>query len=112
MLKKTYKKRCTLGSLMAYTFVCSRAKKKTYTCERGLPKCEKRDTYKSEKRPIRVKRDFFMWKEMYGGITHCVDARCVLQCVAEECVAVCCSVLQCVAVCCSVLQCVAVSPIV
>ena len=28
--------------------------------------------------------------------------------VAEQCVAVCCSVLQCVAVCCSVLQCVAV----
>jgi len=28
----------------------------------------------------------------------------VLQCVALQCVAVCCSVLQCVAVCCSVLQ--------
>ena len=44
----------------------------------------------------------------------CVVVCCnVLQCVAVccsalQCVAVCCSVLQCVAVCCSVLQCVAV----
>jgi len=29
------------------------------------------------------------------------------ECVAVQCVAVCCSVLQCVTVCCSVLQCVA-----
>jgi len=56
-------------------------------------------------------------RDIHNHVTHtdlCLEAQvCVCLLIVDdertnECVAVCCSVLQCVAVCCSVLQCVAV----